>query len=92
MVVVTALRRGERDIALGDAFGASLVDSTLSIGAGPALFPVAVSADLATNGALLALVAVAVVTLMLAVRRRHDRRSGAVAIAVYAGLYLLLLV
>ena len=91
VVVVTALRRGERDIALGDAFGASLVDSTLSIGAGPTLFPVAVSAGLATQGALLALVAVGAVTLMLAMRRKHDRRSGMVALALYAALYSLLL-
>jgi cation:H+ antiporter len=91
VVIVTALRRGERDIALGDGFGASLVDSTLSIGVGPALFPVAVTADLATQGALLALVAVGAVTVLLAGRRRHDRISGGVALALYAGLYTLLL-
>jgi Ca2+/Na+ antiporter len=37
LVDVTALRAGAPGIALGDALGSSLVDSTLSIGAGPAV-------------------------------------------------------
>jgi cation:H+ antiporter len=90
-VDLTALRRGERDLAIGGIFGASLADSTLSVGVGPSLFPAVVTADLAVRGALVAAGAIAFVTALLAIRRRHDWRSGAVLLAVYVALYPLLL-
>ena len=91
VVDVTALQRGQRDLAIGDAFGSSLVDATLSIGIGPALFPVAVTADLATRGSVLALGVVAVATALLALRGRLDRWTGIALLAIYAALYPLLL-
>ncbi len=51
LVTVTALKRGQIDIAVGDVLGSSLVDATLSIGIGPLIAPVVVSADLAIRGA-----------------------------------------
>jgi cation:H+ antiporter len=42
VVDVTAVRRGARDMAIGDIVGSSLVDATLSVGIGPALFPAAI--------------------------------------------------
>lgn len=41
----TAIRRGASALAIGDLFGSSLVDSTLSIGVGPVIRSVAVSPD-----------------------------------------------
>jgi cation:H+ antiporter len=91
VVDVTALRRGAPAIALGDALGSSLVDATLSIGAGPLVFPAGVTARLAVVGALYSLGAVALVGLALSVRRRHDRASGVLLFALYAASYAVLL-
>jgi cation:H+ antiporter len=91
LVDVTALRRGAPGIALGDALGSSLVDSTLSIGAGPAVAPADVTTRLAVVGSLYTLAAVATVGVVLAWRRRHDRRSALVLIALYALSYVILL-
>ena len=91
MVDVTALRRGAPGIALGDALGSSLVDSTLSIGAGPAIAPADVTTRLAVVGSLYTLAAVAAVGAVLALRRRHDRVSAAVLMGLYAFSYVILL-
>jgi cation:H+ antiporter len=91
MVDVTALRRGAAGIALGDALGSSFVDSTLSIGAGPAVAPADVTTRLAVVGSLYTLAAVATVGTVLASRRIHDRASAAVLMGLYALSYLVLL-
>ncbi|NNF68863.1 MAG: sodium:calcium antiporter, partial [Acidimicrobiia bacterium] len=39
VVDITALRQKQRDMAVGDIFGSSLIDSTLAIGIGPAIAP-----------------------------------------------------
>src|SRR5918995_826280 len=84
LVDVTALRRGAYGIALGDALGSSMIDSTLSIGAGPVVAPADVTTRLAVIGSLYTLVAVATVGATLGWRRRHDRGSAIVLFAVYA--------
>jgi cation:H+ antiporter len=91
LVDVTALRRGAPGIALGDALGSSLVDSTLSIGAGPLVAPADVTTRLAVVGSLYTLAAVAAVGAVLAWRRRHDRASAAVLMGLYAFSYVILL-
>ena len=91
VVDFTALLRGAPGIALGDALGSSLVDATLSIGAGPLVAPAAVTPRLAIAGSLYGIVAIGVVGLLLAKRRRHDRWSGLVLIALYATAYVVLL-
>lgn len=91
IVDVTALKRGAPGIALGDALGSSLVDSTLSIGAGPVVAPAGVTTRLAVVGTLYTLVAVAAVGAVLAARRRHDRLSAAVLFGLYALSYGVLL-
>ena len=91
IVDVTALRAGAPGIALGDALGSSLVDSTLSIGAGPAVAPAEVTARLAIVACLYTLVAIVAVGTILCARRRHDRLSAAVLFALYALSYGVLL-
>lgn len=88
---ITALRRGQRDLAIGDVFGSSLVDATLSIGIGPALFPIAVTADLALRGSLMAAGVIGLVALLVVGRRRHDWRSGIAVLVLYAAFYPALL-
>jgi cation:H+ antiporter len=87
VVDITALRRGAPGIALGDALGSSLVDSTLSIGAGPLLFPADVTPRLAVVGTVYTLLAVAVAGAVLTARRRHDRASALVLLALYGFSY-----
>ncbi len=91
VVNVTALRQGQRDLAIGGVLGSSLVDSTLSVGAGPAIAPVAVTASYALLSSAVAALAVLIVTAVLVARRRHDRWSGLLFIAIYAALYPILL-
>jgi cation:H+ antiporter len=91
VVDATALRQGERDMAVGGLFGASLLDSTLSLGAGPLISPVAVTASLAIRGSLTALAAVGVVTALLAGRERHDAWSAATCLLVYGAFFAILL-
>jgi cation:H+ antiporter len=91
VVDITALLRGAPGIALGDALGSSLVDATLSIGVGAAVVPADVTPRLAVAGSVYALVAVAVVGALLTARRRHDRLSGVVLVALYALAYVVLI-
>lgn len=91
VVDFTALVRGAPAIALGDVLGSSLVDATLSIGAGPLVAPAEVTPRLAVVGSVYACVAVGIAGTLLAARRRHDRWSAAVLIALYGAAYLVLL-
>jgi cation:H+ antiporter len=90
-VDITALLRGAPGIALGDALGSSLVDSTLSIGAGPLLFPAEVTPRLAVVGSVYSMIAVAAAGAVLVIRRRHDRASAFVLLALYALSYVVLI-
>ncbi len=90
-VTITALRRGDRELAIGDAFGSSLMDATLSIGSGPLVAPVAVTSALAVRGSLAAMAVIGLVVILLVARERHDRRSGLVLLLLYAAFYPLLL-
>lgn len=91
VVAITAVRRGQTDLAVGDAFGASLVDSTLSIGIGPAFFPTLVTASLAVRGSIAAAVIALMVTLMFSRIPNHDRRSGLLLLIFYGLLYAVVL-
>ena len=91
VVDLMALARGAPAIALGDALGSSLVDATLSIGAGPLVQPAPVTARLAVVATIYTLVAVAAVAVLLLWRGRHDRRSAPVLIGLYALSYVVLI-
>lgn len=91
VVTTTAMRRHQTELAIGDALGASFIDATLSIGAGPLIAPVAVTSGLVVSGSLAAAAAIALVTLLLAVRGRHDWRTAIPLLLMYAGFYVLLL-
>jgi cation:H+ antiporter len=90
-VSVTAVKRGQWDLAMGNILGASFIDSTLSLGAGPLLFPIAVTADLAVTGSIIAAAAIGFVMLILSIRRRHDWLSGVTLVGVFLLVYALLL-
>ena len=87
VVNLTAIRQGQRDLAVGGALGASFVDSTLSIAAGPLIAPVAVTASLVVRGSIAAAVTIGLVVVLLSMRRRHDRVSGFILVAMYFVFY-----
>lgn len=91
VVDITALRQGAPAIALGDVLGSSLIDATLSIGIGPIVAPAAVTARLAVTATLYTLAAVAIVGLLLMLRRRHDRSSAVLLMGLYALSYAILI-
>ncbi len=91
VVDATALRRGEREMAIGGLLGASLLDASVSIGTGPLVAPTDISASLAVTGSLVGAGVLLAVTALLAWRRRHDWRSALVLFALYALFFPVLL-
>jgi len=88
---ITAVRRGEVELAIGDIFGSTFIDSTLAVAIGPLFFPVAVTSTDVVPAAIAALVAVAAVTLVITRIREHDWRTGSLLIVMYAAFFLVLL-
>lgn len=78
----TAIRRGAAALALGDLFGATLIDSTLSVGSGPMVSPTAIS-DEALAGTLIIAIGVAVATLVVVAVKSRRSLAGSL-FAVYA--------
>ena len=91
VVTITAMRQGQKELAIGDALGSSFVDTTLSIGIGPLIAPIVVTTSLVTIGSISAAVAIALVAGILALRGKHDRKTGVVFILFYLAFYVLLL-
>ena len=90
LVDLTAIRRKQYELAIGDAIGSCLVDATVSVGIGLFFFPQAVSGELALITGLYAIFGSIVVILTLALREKVDRKAGALFIFVYLLSYTLL--
>jgi cation:H+ antiporter len=90
-VDINALRLKHHEIAIGDIIGSCIVDSTLSIAIGQALFPQRITAELATPTVLYTLFASFIVITIVAVRKKVDRKAGIVFIALYLISYIFLL-
>ncbi len=90
-VDVQALRSGAKDLAVGDVFGSSFIDASLSIGIGPVIMATPVTANLAIRGGILSFVVLLVVTLLFSRIHQHDWRSGIILLLLYAALYPVLL-
>ncbi len=90
VVDITAVRRGERDLAVGDIFGSSLIDATLVLGIGPAVRTLTVDGDLLIVGGIAGAVIIAGLTFVLARRGRHTWATGIALLIAYAALYPLL--
>ncbi len=91
VVDVTAIRRKQYEIAIGDAIGSSLVDACFSIGIGPLLFgPITITGIAAETTGLYALLASMIVISMLALRRKLDKKAGMLFIILYLMSYVVL--
>jgi cation:H+ antiporter len=91
IVAFTALRRGENALAIGDVLGSSFADATLSLAAGPLLFPTVIDGALATRAAIVTAGAAVVVALLFGRSGTYRRREGAILLIVYAAAWPILL-
>ncbi len=83
VVDLTAVRKRQYELAIGDILGSSLVDASLSVGIGQLLFPNPISGELALITGLYALFGSFLVILTLALTKRVDRKVGAFFIVIY---------
>ena len=90
VVDIHALRSGHPGIAIGDIVGSCIVDSTLSIGIGQVFFPQAVTAELAVPTVFYTLIVSIIVIVVIAVRKKMDKKAGVFFIFLYLGAYFLL--
>lgn len=81
VVDLTALRKKQYELAIGDIIGSSIVDASVSIGIGQLLFPTMVSGNLARITGLYAISASIIVLFVLAFREKVDRKAGILFIA-----------
>jgi cation:H+ antiporter len=93
-VDINALRLKHHSIAIGDIIGSCIVDSTLSIGIGQVIFPQdwpgGVTKELAVPTVLYTLVASFIVFILIATRRKVDRKVGIIFISLYFISYIFL--
>jgi cation:H+ antiporter len=90
VVDLTAIRKGQFELAIGDAIGSCIVDASVSIGIGQLFFPQIVSGETAMITGLYAIFGSIVVILTLALRKKLDKKAGALFILIYLLSYLLL--
>ncbi len=87
-VDISALRRRENKIALGDIIGSCIVDATLSIGIGQVFFPQAISAELALPTIIYTIFATFIVFFIIAYRKKVDKKAGITFIILYFISYI----
>ncbi len=78
----TAIRRGASSMAVGDVFGSSFVDATLSVGIGPMIFGASLSDNVAT-GVAVATIGVLAATILVARSSSYSRSLGIGLLVVY---------
>ncbi|MCW3976915.1 MAG: hypothetical protein NWE77_03170 [Candidatus Bathyarchaeota archaeon] len=95
VVDLTAIRKKQFELAIGDIIGSCIVDATISISLGQFFFPTPVFVESASKSILLAsysILASVVVLLVLTLRQKVDRKAGAFFVCIYAFSFMLLYV
>ena len=92
VVGVIAIRKGQFELTIGNAIGSCIVDATIAIGIGQLLFPQIISGQTAMITGLYAIFGSIVVILTLALRKKLDKKAGALFILIYLLSYVLLAV
>jgi cation:H+ antiporter len=88
-VNVTAARKNEYELTIGNTIGSCIFDACFSIGIGPLIFPISVSGNLAVTTGVYALFGSIMVILMLAFKEKVDRKTGVFFIALYLFSYIM---
>jgi len=89
-VELTAIRKNQYEVAIGDAIGSCIIDAGFSIGIGPLFFPITVSGGLAETTGLYAMLVSTIVLTTLALREKLDKKAGVLFITLYLLSYILL--
>jgi cation:H+ antiporter len=89
-VTIAAFRKGQNELAIGDIMGSSLLDSSISIGIGPLLFPTLVSGGPAIFTWLYVIFGILIVTLLLSLGGKVDKKVGIICLSIYLISYALL--
>jgi cation:H+ antiporter len=89
VVDLTALRKGQHELAIGDIIGSSLFDACFSIGIGALFFPIKVAKDLVEATGMYVIFVSVVIVLTLALREKMDRKAGVFFLLLYTISYLL---
>ena len=95
VVDVTAIRRKEYELAIGDIIGSCIVDATVSISIGQLFFPAAIFVKGYQHSLPLVLYAIfasAIVILTLAARKKVDKKAGILFILLYLASFSLPLI
>ena len=83
VVDLTAIRKKQYELAIGDIIGSCIVDACFSIGIGPLIFPVEVTGKLVMVTGLYAIFVSTVVILTLSLREKVGKITGAFFIFLY---------
>ena len=89
-VVISAIRKKQHELAIGDIMGSSALDASFSIGIGPLLFPTDVSGGSALATWFYTIFAVFIVVLILSLRGKVDQKVGIICLSLYLFSYGLL--
>jgi cation:H+ antiporter len=93
VVDLTAIRKRQYELAIGDIIGSCIVDSTISISIGQLLFPTAVFVEPSGRSVFLVIYAIfasVAAILILTIRKKVDKKAGTLFILLYAVSYALL--
>jgi len=88
VVDLTAIRKKEYELAVGDILGSNIVDSTFAIAIGPLINPVSISANIAFLSGLWVLLVSAIVILSLYYVGEANRKLGLLYIILYSLSYV----
>ena len=91
VVSLTALRKKQYELSIGNIVGSCIVDACFSIGIGPLIFPVEVTGKLVMVTGLYAIFVSTVVILTLTLREKVDKMTGAMFIFLYLLSYTTLI-
>jgi cation:H+ antiporter len=90
IVSLTAIRKKQYELSIGNILGSCLIDSSFSIGIGPLIFPVEVTGKLVMVTGLYAMFVSIVVIIILALKKKVDRKTGLLFIFLYLLSYSIL--
>jgi cation:H+ antiporter len=90
VVDLTAVRQGHYEVAIGDIIGSCVIDSSFSVGIGTFLFPQKIAGTEASITVLYSLFASIMVILLLALRKKVDKRSGILFMILYFSSFIII--
>ena len=89
-VVISAIRKKQYELAIGDIMGSSILDATFSIAIGPLLFPTIISGGSTISTLFFAIFSIFIVVVTLSLRGKLDKKFGVICLILYITSYTLL--